>query len=82
MIYLCRKVYGSYDSQPNQFKISSKSLNKRTLEDSGDGSMTKYHKVLGEVINVTSTIRSFRPKKHAFATIEQTKKELSYLYPS
>ena len=80
MICLCGKTYCCYDSQSNKFKFSCKGLNKRTLEDSGDGLLSKYRKVLEEVI-VTSTNRSFRTKQHAVATYEQTKKGLSYFYP-
>ena len=44
---------------PKEYKFSSKGLNKRTLEDCGDGPMAKYRKVLDEFINVTSTNRGF-----------------------
>ena len=81
MICLCSESYCYYDSQSNKFEISSKDLNERTLEDSGDGPLCKYCKVLGEGINVTSTNRRFRKKQHAVAAKERTKKGLSYLYP-
>ena len=51
------------------------------LEVNGDGPMSKYRKILGEVINVTSTSRAFHTIPHAVATYEQTKKGLSYFYP-
>ena len=43
--------------------------------------MSKYRKVLEEAVNVISTNRGFRTKKHIVATYEQTKKGLSYFYP-
>ena len=42
MICPCSKTYCCYDSQSNKFKFSSKGLNNRRLEDSGDGPMSKY----------------------------------------
>ena len=81
MLCLCSKTYCCYDSNSNKYKFSSKGLNKRTLEDYGDGPMAKYRKVLDEFINVTSTNRGFRPVHHSVATYEQTKKGLSYFYP-
>ena len=81
MLCLCSKTYCCYDSNSNKYKFSSKGLNKRTLEDCGDGPMAKYRKVLDEFINVTSTNRGFRTVHHSAATYEQTKKGLSYFYP-
>ena len=69
------------DSNSNKYKFSSKRLNKRTLEDCGDGLMAKYRKVWDELINVTSINRGFRTVQHSAATFEQTKKGLSYFYP-
>ena len=42
MLRLCSKTYCCYDKQTNKYKFSSKGLNKRTLEDCGDGQMSKY----------------------------------------
>ena len=81
MLCLCSKTYCCYDSNSNKYKVSSKGLNKRTLEDCGDGPMAKYRKVSDEFINVTSTNRGFRTVQHSVATYEQTKKGLSYFYP-
>ena len=81
MLCLCSKTYCCYDKQTNKYKFSSKGLNKRTLEDCGDGPMSKYRKVLEEAVNVTSTNRGFRTIQHSVATYEQTKKGLSYFYP-
>ena len=76
---LCSKAYCCYDANSNEYKFSSKGSNKRTLEDCGDGPMTKYRKVLDELINVTSTNRSFRTVHHSVATYEQTKKGIVLL---
>ena len=76
MLCLCSKTYSCYDNKSDKFKFSSKGLNKRVLEDSGDGSMSKYRRVLDEAINLTSTNRGFRIKNHMVATYEQTKKGL------
>ena len=81
MSCLCSKTYCCFDSNSNKYKFSSKGLNKRTLEDCGDGPMAKYRKVLDEFVNVTSTNRGFRTVQHSVATFEQTKKGLSYFYP-
>ena len=48
------KALGCYDSQSNNFKLSSKGLNKWTLEDSGDGPISKYNKISDQVFKVTS----------------------------
>ena len=81
MLCLCSKTYCCFDAESNKYKFSSKGLNKRTFEDSGDGPMAKYRKVLTEEQNMTSTNRSFRAKDHGIATYEQTKRGLSFFYP-
>ena len=78
MLCLCSKTYCCYDRKSNKYKFSSKGLNKRTLEDCGDGPMSKYRKVLEEAVNVTSTNRGFRTIQHSFATYERTKKRMDY----
>ena len=78
---LCSKTYCCYGSNSSKYKLSSKRLKKRTLEDCGDGPMAKYRKVSDEFINVTSTNGSFRTVHHRVATYEQTKKGLSYFFP-
>ena len=78
MLCLCSKTYCCYDSNSIKDKFSSKRLNKRALEDCGDGPMAKNQKVLDEFINVTSTDRGFRTVHHSVATYEQTKKGLSH----
>ena len=82
MLCLCSKTYCCYDKQTNKHKFSSEGLNKRALEECGDGGpMRNYGKILEEAVNVTSTNRGFRTIQHSVATYEQTKKGLSYFYP-
>ena len=57
MLCLCSKAYYCHDRKSNTYKLSSKGLNKITLEDCEDGPMSKYRKVSEEVVNVTSTNR-------------------------
>ena len=73
MLCLCSKTYCCYDSNSDKYKFSSDDLNKRTLEDCGDGPMAKYRKVSDELNNITSTNRGFRTVHHSVATYEQTK---------
>ena len=57
---LCSKTYCCYYKQTNKHNFSSKGLNKRTLEECGDGGpMPKDRKALEEAVNVTSTNRGF-----------------------
>ena len=81
MICFCSKTYCCYDAHTDKYKINSKGLNKRTLEENGDGPMEKYWRVIEEVINLTSTNRGIRVLNHRVATYEQTKKGLSHFYP-
>ena len=69
------------DNKSDKFKFSSKGLIKRVLEDSGDGPLAKYRRILDEVINLTFTDRGFRTMNHMVVTYEQTKKGLNYFYP-
>ena len=81
MISLCSKTYCCYDAKSDKYKFSSKRLNKRTLEENGDGPLEKYRRVTDEIINLTSPNGGFRTINHCAATYEQTKKGLSYFYP-
>ena len=78
MLCLCCKTYCCYDVTSNELKFSSKGLNKRVLEQSGDGPLEKYRWVLNEKVNVTSNNRRFRTNNHSVATYELVKKGLSY----
>ena len=77
MLCLRSKTYCCYDVTANKLKFSSKCLNKRVLEKSGDGSLEKYRRVLNEMVNVTSNNKGFRTNNHSVATYEQVKKSLS-----
>ena len=77
MICLCGKTYCCYDGKSDKYKFSSKGLNKKTLDETGDGAMEKYRRVIGEVINLTSTNRGIRVLNHRVGTYEQTRKGLS-----
>ena len=81
MLFLCSKTYCCYDLTCNTLKFSGKGLNKRVLEQSGDGSLEKYPRFLNEKVNVTSNNRGFLTNNHSFATYEQVKKGLSYFHP-
>ena len=81
MLCLCSKAYCCYDVTSIKPKFSSKGLNKLLMEQSGDGPLEKYRRVLNEKVNVTSNNRGFRRNNHSVATYEQVKKGLSYFYP-
>ena len=81
MLCLCSKTYCCYEVASNKLKLSSKGLNKLVLEQSGDGPLEKYRRVLNENVNVTSNKRGFQTNNHSVATCEQIKKGLSYFYP-
>ena len=65
---LCSKTYCCYDVTSKKLKFSSKGLNKRVLEQSGDGPLEKYRRVLYEKVYVTSNNRGFRTNNHSVAT--------------
>ena len=81
MLFLCSKTYSFHDKEIKKYKLSSKGLNKKTLEDCGDGPMSKYRKVLEESFNVIATKRGFRTIQHSVTTYEQLKKRFSDFYP-
>ena len=81
MLRLCSKTYCCYGVTSNELKFSSKGINKRVLEQSGDGPLEKYRKVLNEKLNVTLKNRRFRTNNHSVATYERIKQGLSYIYP-
>ena len=81
MLCLCSKTYCCYDLTSKKFKFSSKGLNKRVLQQIGDGPLENYRRVLNKKVNVTSNNKGFRTSNHSVATFEQVKKGLSYFYP-
>ena len=78
MLSLCSKTYCCYDVTSKKLKFSSKGLNKRVMEQSGDRPLEKYRRVLNENVNVTSNNRGIRTNNHFVATYEQVKKSLSF----
>ena len=78
MLCLCSETYCCYDVTSNKHKFSSKGLNKRVLEQSGDGPLEKYRRVLNKKVNVTWNNRGFRTNNHSVATYEQVEKSLFY----
>ena len=81
MLCLCSKKYYCYDVTSIKLRVSSKGINKRLLEQSGDGPLEKYRRVLNKKVNITSNNRGLRTNNHSDATYEQAKKGLSYFYP-
>ena len=81
MLCLSSETHCSYDVTSDKLKFSSKGFNKRVLEQSGDGPVEKYRRVLNEKVNITSNNGGFRTNNHTVATYEQVKKSLSYFYP-
>ena len=81
MICLYQKTYCCYDAKSDKYKFSSKVLKKRTLEETGDGPMEKYQRVIDEIISLISINIGFRTINHCVVTYEWTKKGLSYFYP-
>ena len=81
MICLCSRTHCCYDVTSSKPKLSNKGPNRRVLEQSGDGPLEKYRRVLNEKINVTSNNRRFRTNNHSLANYEQVRKSLSYFYP-
>ena len=81
MLCLCSQTYCCYDVTSNILNFSGKGLNKRLLEQSGDGPLEKYRRVLNEKVNVTLNNTGFRTNNHSVASYEQVKKGLSYFYP-
>ena len=75
MLCSCSETYCCCDSNSNKNKFSSKGLNKRTLEDCGDGPLANYRKVLDEFNNVASTNRGFPTVHRSVAFMNRPKKD-------
>ena len=81
----CTKTYCCYDAASYKFKFSSKGFskrNKRVREQSGNGTLDKYRRVLDKIVVITSTSRGPRTNKHTVATYEQVKRRSSYFNPN
>ena len=81
MLCLCSKTCCCYDVTSIQLRFSSKGLNKRVLEQSADGPLEKYRRVLNEKVSATSNNRGCRTKGQSVATYEQVNNGVSYFYP-
>ena len=81
MLCLCSKTYCCFDSKSDKLIFSSKGLNKRTLEDTGDEPMSKYRRVADKAVNLKSTNHGFKTSSHLVGTYEQTKKRSQMLLP-
>ena len=81
MLCICSKTNCCYDLTSNKLKFNSKVLNRLVLEQSGNGPLENYHKVLDDAVIIRSTNRVFRPKDHTVVTYEQTKQAMSYFSP-
>ena len=57
MLCLCSKTYYCYDVTSKKLNFSKKSLNKRVLQQSGDGLLEKFQRILNKKVNVTSNNR-------------------------
>ena len=75
MICLCGKNYCCHDTKSVKYKFSSKGLNKQTLDETGDGPLEKYRRMMEEIMNTISTNRGFRTIKQCVATFERKKKK-------
>ena len=80
MLCLCSKIFHCHNVTSNEHKFNSKGLNKRVVEQIGDGPVEKYRRFMNEKVKVISNIRGFRTNNHSVATYEQVKKDLSYFY--
>ena len=78
MLCLCSKTFCCYDNKSDKFKFSCEGLNKRVIDDFGDGTKSKYRKVLDEAIKLTSTGRGFRTVNQMLARYEQAKNDLVF----
>ena len=78
MICLSSETYCGFDQKTDKIKFCSKGLNKRTLEERGEGPLEKYRRVLNEKVNVQSTNRGFRTIQPSVCTHGQTKRGLTY----
>ena len=74
MLDLCSKTYCCYDFTCNKLKFSSIVLNKCVVEQSGDGLLERYRRVLNEKIVVTSNNRRFRTNNHLLLPMNNLRK--------
>ena len=78
MLCLCSKTYCCYDKQTNKHKFSSKRLNKRTLEECGDGGpLSEYRKVLQRQSTLLHSIENF--ERFIIALLRMNKQRMDCL---
>ena len=65
MLCMCIKSYCCYYVTSNYLMFSSKCLNKSLLEQSSNGLLDKYRRVLNQEVNVTSNKRRFQTNNHS-----------------
>ena len=70
LLCLCSETYCCSDVTSYKLKFSCKSLKERVLEQSGDGPLENYRRVLNKKVNVTSNNRRFRTNDQKVATYE------------
>ena len=71
MLCRCSKTYCCYDSKSDKIKFSSKGINERTLEDTGDGPMSKYRRVLDKAVTKKG-LSYFYPKRQVLTNGKHT----------
>ena len=70
MLCLCSETYCCYDVTSNKIEFSGKGLYKHVLEQSGNGPLERYRRVVNEMVNVISDNRGLRTNNHFVATDE------------
>ena len=63
MLCLCSKTYCCYDNKSDKFKFSSKGLNKRVLEDSGDSGFRTINHMVATYEQTKKGLSYFYPKR-------------------
>ena len=74
IVCLCCKIYRFYNSKSRKSKFSSKGMNKRALEDSGDDPMAKYRQVLDEARTLKTTNRELKTTNLLLQLMNKQKK--------
>ena len=80
-VCLWRKTDCCLDKSTDKIKFSGKSLNGRTLEETGAGPLEKDRPLLDEKTNIQSRNRSSRTTQRYVCTYEHTRRRRSDFYP-
>ena len=75
MLCLCSKTYCCYDRNSNKYKFSSKGFNKKTLDDCGDGPISKCCNVLEEAVNLLQPTEDFEQWNVALQPTNRQKRD-------